>query len=232
MAERIGLITLDLDDTLWPCFPTIIAAERSLFAWIEQRAPALAADHDLDSLREHRQSLARRRPEIAHDMTGLRLQSLLELGRDYGLGDEFAHSASDHFRRERNRVRPFEDVIPALRVLGRYYVLVSVSNGNAQIEHTPLAGCFDHSFLAEEVGAAKPHPALFEAASRVSRIPLDRALHVGDDPVRDVEAARSAGMRTAWVNREQRSWPDHLAPADFSIGSLEQLCTSLKNNRV
>jgi len=29
-ATRIELLTFDLDDTLWPCKPTIIAAEKTL----------------------------------------------------------------------------------------------------------------------------------------------------------------------------------------------------------
>ncbi|HUP23824.1 MAG TPA: HAD-IA family hydrolase [Thermoanaerobaculia bacterium] len=44
------------------------------------------------------------------------------------------------------------------------------------------------------VGWAKPHPAIFREALRRLGVEADQALHVGDDPLRDVEGARAVGM--------------------------------------
>lgn len=228
MFDHIELITLDLDDTLWPCFPTIKAAEQTLFDWLAGQAPALVAGHSIESLREHRLAVAAEHPHKAHDLTWVRLHSLRLLARQHDLPADLADEANALFRRERNRVVPYDDVIDALRQLGERYALVAVSNGNAQVEHTPLAGCFHHSFMAEQVGAAKPHPALFEAASEATGVGLQQALHVGDDPLRDVEAARLAGMATAWVNRDKASWPQELAPPQLRIGNLQQLLHALE----
>ena len=41
--SRIRAITLDLDDTLWPVWPTIHRAEQVLSDWLMQHAPATAA---------------------------------------------------------------------------------------------------------------------------------------------------------------------------------------------
>ena len=46
LRADISLITLDLDDTLWPCEPVILAAERALHHWLGQRTPRLAMAHD------------------------------------------------------------------------------------------------------------------------------------------------------------------------------------------
>lgn len=227
MLEHVELITLDLDDTLWPCFPTIQAAEQTLFEWLAEQAPQLTAAHDVASLREHRLAIARAHPELAHDLTEVRLRSLQRLADEFELPRDLPREANALFRRERNRVRPFDEVFEVLRGLREQYVLVALSNGNAQVEHTPLAGCFHHSFMAEQVGAAKPHPALFEAASRASGIELQRALHVGDDPLRDIEAARVLGMSTAWVNRDTQDWPAELPSPTLTIDNLEQLCSEL-----
>ena len=36
LTERaFRLLTIDLDDTLWPCAPTIKRAEAVLYAWLE-----------------------------------------------------------------------------------------------------------------------------------------------------------------------------------------------------
>lgn len=228
MADPIRLITLDLDDTLWPCFPTIRAAEQRLYDWLTEQAPRLTAEHDIASLREHRLALARRQPEIAHNLTEVRLRSLRGLARDYHLPDTLAEQANELFRAERNRVSAYPEVRDVLLRLRSSYLLVALTNGNAQVEQTPLAGCFHYSFTAEQVGAAKPDPALFEAASRASGVALTQALHVGDDPLRDIAPARSLGMRTAWVNRADGAWPADLARPDMIVQDMEQLWERLK----
>lgn len=227
MFERVEMITLDLDDTLWPCFPTIHAAEQALYEWLSARAPALTEDHDVSSLRAHRLAIAERHPEVAHDLTEVRRRSLQVLTREYRLAPEVPDQATEVFRRARNKVHPYAEVVDALKTLRRRYVLAAVTNGNAQVEYTPLADCFDFSFMAEQVGAAKPDPALFNAASQASGVPLRQTLHVGDDPLRDVEAARRAGMKAAWVNREGADWPSGLPAADLVVGDLRQLVVIL-----
>ena len=219
----VRLLTFDLDDTLWPCFPTILAAEQEVHAWFSEAAPLLAEKYDIDSLRRHRMQVAQENPHIAHDLTAIRVHSYRELAERHGLPEDLAHEANAIFRRARNRVTPYEEVVEVLGTLREFYVLVAVSNGNAQIEKTPLAGCFQHAFMAEEVGAAKPDPALFRAASAAAGIPLNQAAHVGDDPERDVEAARRAGLRSVWVNRGEADWPQQLPPPDLQVGDLYRL---------
>jgi len=228
MFDTIELITFDLDDTLWPCFPTIHAAEQALYEFLQQHAPSLTEQHDIDSLRTHRLAIAERHPEMAHNLTEVRLRSLQMLAQEHDLHADLPEAANAVFRDARNRVMPYDEVYEVLLGLRDRFVLVAVSNGNAQVDQTPLAGCFHHSFMAEQVGAAKPHPALFHAASRASGVRLDRALHVGDDPVRDIEAARHAGMRTVWVDREQGDWPHDVLPADLQVGNLQELQRRLK----
>ena len=43
--SRIRAITLDLDDTLWPIWPTIARAEAVLLDWLAEHAPATRALH-------------------------------------------------------------------------------------------------------------------------------------------------------------------------------------------
>ena len=227
MRTELRLITLDLDDTLWPCAPVIRAAEQSLFAWLQRHAPALAADHDIDSLRAHRRTLAQARPELSHDVTALRLVQLELLMAEYDHDPALAQAGSDHFRAARNRVQPYADVVAALTVLREHYLLVSLTNGNAQLEHTPLAGCFHHSLNAGDAGAAKPDPAMFQAACDWAGVTPAATLHVGDDPRRDVAAAGALGMRTAWINRDGAVWPDELPAADLQFTDLAGLTASL-----
>lgn len=228
MFPHVRLICFDLDDTLWPCRPVIEAAELACYDWLTCQAPRLTQRYDPVRLREHRLALAHASPQIAHDLTEVRRRSLAELLEATGYSPTLAQRASDVFRAARNRVTPFDEVLDALARLREHYTLVSVTNGNSQIEHTPLRASFDHSLTAAEVGAAKPDPAIFHAASARSGVPLDAFLHVGDDPVRDVEAARALGMSTVWVNRDGRDWPDALPRADLEIGELSGLVEILQ----
>ncbi|MGB5774740.1 MAG: HAD-IA family hydrolase [Sedimenticolaceae bacterium] len=227
MFGHVRLICFDLDDTLWPCSPVIRAAEAECYAWLERTAPRVTAQYDLQQLREHRMALGAQHPEIAHDMTEVRLRSLAVLLQQQGYSIGLALQANDVFRAARNRVTPYDEVPEALACLRERYTLVSVTNGNSQIEHTPLSASFDHSLTAAEVGAAKPDPAIFHAASERSGVPLEAILHVGDDPVRDVQAARDLGMATVWVNRDGSPWPDELERADLEVTEIAGLAERL-----
>lgn len=223
MFEHVRLICFDLDDTLWPCRPVIMAAEAACYAWLQGEAPALTQRYTIEELREHRIRTGEHHPELAHDMTAIRQRSLAELLQQNGYHAAVADAASEVFRAARNRVTPFDEVRSSLARLRTRFTLVSVTNGNAQVECTPLRDSFDLSLTAAEVGAAKPHPAMFHAASRRTGIPLAACLHVGDDPLRDVAAARDLGLATVWVNRDGRSWPTERPQADLQVRDLAEL---------
>lgn len=217
------LITFDLDDTLWPCASVIQAAEEAVHRWLTAQAPRLAEAHDIVSLRQQRRELMEREPAITHDLGRVRHRSLAELLDAFGYPADLADDAMSLFMVHRNRVEPYADVLPTLRRLTERYLLVSLTNGNADVEATPLRGVFQFSITAAEVGAAKPDPALFRRALDLAGCAPSDCLHLGDDPWLDVEAARRLGLGTVWVNRTARRWPDELAPPDRTVTSLREL---------
>jgi putative hydrolase of the HAD superfamily len=216
----IRLITVDLDDTLWPGMPTIMAAEQALYAWLGANAGRITEVHDIASLRLQRLELRRQRPDIAHDLTALRLISLRRLLSQFGYAEALAEEGMALFLEHRNRVAPYADASPVLKALGEKYRLVSLTNGNADVEQTPLRGHFHRSFKAEDVGAAKPEPALFRAALEWAGVEPAAALHVGDEPTLDVDAARRLGMYAVWVNRNGSGWPRELSPPETEVRDL------------
>ena len=191
--------------------------------WLESRARELTDAHTIHSLREHRRELARQDPAIAHDLNLLReiqlRQLLLEFDHDPGI----AADAVDYFQQFRNLVHPYADVVPALTQLKMEYTLVSVTNGTTEIDKTPLKGIFHHSLNAKQVGRAKPHPAIFERIVKITGSNPDQILHIGDDPLRDVESARNFGLHALWLNRHAMPWPDDIKRAEIEISSLSEL---------
>jgi len=229
MLEGIRLITFDLDDCLWPCRPVIRRAERVVYGWLRQHAPRVTAEMSLEAMWEHRKAFMRAHPELVHDLTLVRLRTLQEVMARHGYPLALAEEATAVFREARNRVEPYEDVVPALEVLRERFLLVSVTNGNAQVERTPLAGLFHLNLTSAEVGAAKPDPAIFRAAAEWAGVEPAQMLHVGDDPERDVLAARRAGLREVWVQRNgQAAWPwlEH-PPPRWVIRDLEPLAAAV-----
>lgn len=224
---RFRLITLDLDDTVWPCEPVIGAAEVAMHDWLAERAPRLTTRYDRDSLRTHRLALMARRPEIAFDLCLIRRLSiatlLTELEYPADQANQLAEGALALFMDHRNRIEPFADSGPVLRRLAADYRLVSITNGNADPELTPLNGVFHHHVTAVRAGAAKPDPAVFALALELAGCTPDQCLHLGDEPYLDVEAARRLGIEAVWVNRSGRVWPDDLAPPTLTVTDLHQL---------
>ena len=62
-----------------------------------------------------------------------------------------------------------------------------------------LDDVFAFSLSAIDVGAAKPEALIFEeACQRLQALP-EQIVHVGDDPIHDVQGGLAAGFRTVWV---------------------------------
>ncbi|NJN45382.1 MAG: HAD family hydrolase [Candidatus Competibacteraceae bacterium] len=116
----------------------------------------------------------------------------------------------------------FNEVLSVLEGLSQRYTLGALTNGNADIQLVGLDHVFDFAINAVAVGAAKPDPAMFQAACRYLDLPPEQILHVGDDPHHDVQGAAQVGLRTVWVNRTQRGWPGGQR-ADAEIQTLEEL---------
>lgn len=224
----VKLLTIDLDDTLWPCAPPIRAAEAQLLAFLGAVAPRVTEFHDQTSLRQHRQALMRARPDLAHDVTALRRESLgLVLG-EFGYSDVLADEGMAVFMAARNCVEPYPEVAAALGALAECYCLVSVTNGNSDLDQTPLRGLFHYSLTAAAVGAAKPDPAVFRCALALAGAAPWEAIHLGDDPALDVLPAQGLGIGTVWVNRFGREWPAHLPQPDGEVADLDAFCRWLE----
>ncbi|ABG04136.1 HAD-superfamily hydrolase subfamily IA, variant 3 [Rubrobacter xylanophilus DSM 9941] len=102
--------------------------------------------------------------------------------------------------------RPYpesEEVLRELRGLGaRLYV---VSNWDVLLEEVlrdlGWRGYFQGVVASAAVGREKPDPGIFEEALRRSGASRGRTVHVGNDPVADVEGARAAGIDAVLVDR-------------------------------
>lgn len=224
-VARIRAITLDLDDTLWPIWPTIARAEQVLDTWLTERAPATASRlRDAEWRRVLRAEVEAAHPDWAHDLTALRRESIRLALERAGDDPTLAEPAFDVFFAERQRVDLFDDAVPALRALGARYPIVALSNGNADLTRVGLAAHFTAAVSAREFGVAKPHASIFHAAARLVGVEPAAVLHVGDDPQLDILGGLGAGMQVAWVNRHGAAWAHEPQRPHLSVAHLGELC--------
>jgi putative hydrolase of the HAD superfamily len=218
------VLSLDLDDTLWPVAPVIAAAEGALLSWLREHHPRAVLGVTVDSMRELRVGVAERFPQRSHDLTFLRRQGLAEMFAAAGYpGGPAADDAFEVFLRERNRVEFYADVRPALERLRGKYRLFALSNGNADLGRCGIADLFDGHVSASAAGAAKPDARIFAHLQRAAGVAPMEVLHVGDDPLADVIGATQAGMQAVWLNRDARAWPDQFAPPLRTVTTLADI---------
>jgi 2-haloalkanoic acid dehalogenase type II len=217
------VVSFDLDDTLWPVGPVIEAAERELYAWLQRTHPAVAEGHSVQSMRALRATVATEFPAQAHDLTFLRREAL---ARQFSAAShDVAHAdhALEVFLTARNRVDLYPDVRPALERLKARYRLFALSNGNADLKRCGLAHLFDGHVTARSAGAAKPDARIFTRLLVEAGVRAADVLHIGDDPVTDVDGARRAGLKAVWLNRDCRPWPENLSPPPRTLTTLLEL---------
>jgi putative hydrolase of the HAD superfamily len=177
----------------------------------------------VESLRTERERVAQDEPNMGHDFTYLRKASLKRCAQAAGYDESMALEAFDVFYRARNTVTLYRDVLPALELLSSRYRLYSLTNGNADLKSIGLARFFAGSFAAREVGVLKPDPAVFRHVLSHTRLDPDQVLHIGDDPIADVQGARNVGMHSLWINRIGTRWDPALGVHPVTVAKLDDL---------
>ena len=158
VVKDIRAITIDLDDTLWEIHPVIHRAERRLYEWLGERYPRITAMYSRAAIIEQRQAMAAEFPEHKHDYTFMRRAALGRISTAADYGAHVVDEAMAVFALVRNDVDIFPEVRPALEALRNDYVLIAVTNGNADLQAIGIDDLFHDIVSATTAGAAKPAP--------------------------------------------------------------------------
>lgn len=219
----IRTITLDLDDTLWAIHPVIKRAEERLYAWIGEHYPRITQLFEPEDIWELRSEVIADYRDRSHDLTFLRRTVLARLGHAAGYGDAYVDDAFEVFDEARNDVTLFPEARPALVSLRERFVLIAVTNGNANLDRIGIRDLFDGVVSAAMAGAAKPARPIFDKAVEAGGASAAQTLHVGDHPLYDVHGARDAGLKAIWVNRNGDEWPHEYLEPDAEVQHLGEL---------
>lgn len=127
------------------------------------------------------------------------------------------------------RLDPFPEVPAALERLHQRFRLVVLSNGDPDMleaakRHHQLP--LDDAISVSVANAFKPHRRTYLEAAELVAVPLDQVLFVANHTF-DCVGAKSAGMRTAFVNRRRRPFGPGPHQPDLIVSSMTELADLL-----
>ena len=204
--NRRRLLTFDLDDTLWPTAPVVVLANDALSA----RMASFTGGDPLDS-KALQGRIKQCRDEASMDLSysDLRKRAIASVlgdddddpGRTENLFQvwlEARHAAAEDLL--------YPGAVPVLEAIKDRWtdvIIGAVTNGRGDPLAMPsLRPYFDFCVTAEDPRIfphRKPSPHIFQAALDVAG-PRRSWVHVGDDLLNDVDAAKNAGARTVWFD--------------------------------
>jgi len=117
------------------------------------------------------------------------------------------------------------EVLAALAPNCRFAI---VTNGlkavqRSRLAHSPIRDYFVDVIISEEVGAAKPQAAFFDAAmARLGRPARSAVLVIGDSLTSDMQGGSDYGLDTCWLNPAGLPRPAAL-PITYEIAHLRAL---------
>lgn len=231
--HMIKLLTFDLDNTLWAIDPVIIEAEKAMRSWVAEHVPEAVAHLEMDQLKHTYKHVLQQHPEVAHHPTNFRKKLLYQVFTNASLGHDHAHEMSEQafavFYQGRNRITLFHEAEHILETLSHSFPLIALTNGNANLQMIGIDRYFKAHFSAETEGRAKPHHAMFTRALAFMNVTAAEAIHIGDNPEEDVEAARALGYHTIWFNENAALSSERCSPTveihrlDELVGAVERI---------
>src|SRR5215213_5533269 len=220
---RYDAVFLDIDGTL-------LWVDLDIEGYIQDLAP-YSGNGDLTteevagpawrSLRRHiEQNIEHRTKE---DLAGFRRHNARMTAQELGI--EAPVEVLTEVAGRRISFNPYpesETVLRRLREMGAR--LFAVSNWDielgALLDSLGWSSYFDGVIASAVVGVEKPEGGIFEEALRVGGVSRARVVHVGNDPITDVEGASEAGIDTVLVDRRGTT---EAAVATFVLPDLDGL---------
>jgi len=102
------------------------------------------------------------------------------------------------------KIKPFPHVrkiLGELKAAGMKLGLLSDFPPQTKLEYLGLSGFWDTVLCTENIGALKPAVQPFEEMAKALACPPEQILYVGNNSLYDVEGAKKAGMKAAFLNR-------------------------------
>ena len=153
-------------------------------------------------------------------------ETFIELGVESSLYKEAGKVYMNYYRNHWEWIDGAKEAYE--KVVAKYPVGI-ITNGFAEtqwmkIEQFGFKETTRQIVISEEVGVMKPHPKIFDYATKLAEVPGEKILYVGDSFSSDVQGGKVAGWMVAWYKsnptKEEAKLPD-LCFEDF--GALQEV---------
>ena len=219
-------ISFDLDDTLYDNHPIIENAEQSFLAYLNKNFPELAQLTRKQWLL-YKNLEIKHFPELAHDVSLARQQTLTRIMTIYGIPQfkavEYSKQAFNEFIKLRSTFTVPQESIQLLEKIGQSYPVIAITNGNVDEYQIKLDDKFQFVLKAGEGFRSKPHGDLFIEAARRLNIEVADILHIGDHLISDVYGAQNNGAQAVWFNPNRQSLTGASLLPTVEISRLDNL---------
>jgi HAD superfamily hydrolase (TIGR01549 family) len=148
------------------------------------------------------------------ELAELRIQRIIHALKDFDIpiSNEKAQLFQERYQIQLNHIELFLGVPELLTLLrNKGYLLGIITNGPTehQLKKIELLGLSkyiprDLIFISDEVGVAKPNPAIFNEAEKKIMYAPKELLYVGDSWTNDVIGPSRAGWKSIWYNHRKR----------------------------
>ena len=153
--------------------------------------------------------------QTGDDIRGVRRRCFSTVADENGMDPEIGRAIAEAFTAERDQtnVRFLPGAETAFERMRERYRVGIVTNGDPWMQSQKLAGLGLDDRVETVVHGGhdapyKPDPEPFYVALETLGVDPDRAVHVGNSVESDVAGAHNAGLRSVWLDGDERIDPD------------------------
>ncbi|MGX5200350.1 HAD-IA family hydrolase [Aliikangiella sp. IMCC44632] len=194
-VKHIKLLSFDLDNALYDNTPVLQGAEKACRDYLQQQFAQENILFEYAKFEKIKLNMAKQANAAFDDLTALRLAALTEFCQVLSDPKKYANNALRQFLKKRQPQKFEQCILNMLAELAKQYQLVSVSNGNCQIEKTQLQQYFAKHYSPSSGFRAKPHPQMLSQVAKDFNLSPAQICHIGDSLLADRQCAQNAGTR-------------------------------------
>ncbi|WP_066188720.1 HAD family hydrolase [Gracilibacillus timonensis] len=229
--SKTSAIFFDLDDTLYDLMAPFTSALQKELPHV---ANALGSDVDrfFSATRHYIDGLWKAYLRGEKALEAIRIERYQLAARDFQLTismDE-GKRLQEQYEVEQGNISPPTVVEEFLSELSNKYVCMGlITNGTTEGQKNKIATLqldryfsTDRMFISDEIGLAKPNPAIFDFVHQQCQLDNYQCYYIGDSWNLDVEGALPANWHPIWFNHRKRE-PQRQTEGYTEITSLKQL---------
>ena len=215
--DEIRAAAFDIDGTLYPNwqmyiwgFPQILFHPRLLHAYVQTRKEIRKIDMKNEKFEDVQARLAAVKLELLPSHAAEKIENRLY----------------QPWAKQTRIIRPVKGLRPFLEELKtRGVALYALSDFpvGRKLNYLGIDDLFEKALCSEDYGRLKPDPAPFKALQKAAGVPFGEILYFGNSYDKDVEGARSVGMKTAYIASRVKKGQT----ADLIYQNYEQLTEML-----